>query len=120
MKTWWDSSPYYVTGIYIGGISRSCHNEELNRVWATTVLGQGWNLMPLWPGEQAPCRAGSRTKNLFFFPHRFTLQNATRMGKAEADEAAEVANQLELEARKFTTTWSNMTQPQIAEPAGRQ
>ncbi len=83
METWWNqiTSPYYVANMYMGGrnankncypaylISTGCTNEShagktttttLNSSWVNEVRGfgstaQGWSLMPIWVGPQAPC-----------------------------------------------------------------
>ena len=55
MTTWWQQSPYEAVGIYIGGSSRACAQPNLTATWVTTVVDQGWNLIPIWVGPQAPC-----------------------------------------------------------------
>ena len=55
MNTWWMSSPYFWAGVYIGGINRACSNPNLSASWVSTVAGQGWGLVPIWVGNQAPC-----------------------------------------------------------------
>jgi Domain of unknown function (DUF1906) len=100
MQKWWDESPFYAAGIYIGGVSRTCDNEDLDPTWVSTVEAQGWGLLPLWPGEQAPCacrKYNQKTKKCeSLFPHRFTLENAATKGMLEAAEAITTANYLGL------------------------
>lgn len=55
MATWWASSPYFDMGIYVGGGTRSCPQPNLISSWVKTVTGEGWGLISLWPGPQAPC-----------------------------------------------------------------
>jgi hypothetical protein len=58
MQSWWTYSPYYDVGIYLGGVNVSCKtNTNLIPDWVSTVTGknQGWGLIPLWVGLQAPC-----------------------------------------------------------------
>jgi hypothetical protein len=67
MATWRASSPYEGVGVYIGGRSAACppgvSNPNFGATWVTTVAGtQGWRLLPLWVGRQAPCFAGSGAK----------------------------------------------------------
>lgn len=63
MKTWWDSSPFTSIGIYVGGANRACAQLNLTPTWVTTVVGQGWKLLPIWVGPQAPCtHLGNTTK----------------------------------------------------------
>ncbi|GHO88852.1 hypothetical protein KSZ_68580 [Dictyobacter formicarum] len=51
----WLSSPYRAIGIYIGGANRACGDGNLSSSWVDTVTSNGWNLMPLYVGLQAPC-----------------------------------------------------------------
>ena len=63
MQTWWTSSPYTSVGIYIGGANRGCAEPNLTPPWVSTVIAQGWRLLPIWVGPQAPCTTlGSTTK----------------------------------------------------------
>jgi hypothetical protein len=56
MHIWKVNSPYQVAAIYIGGAMRMCSNAVLDTpAWTTTVLAQGWRLMPTYVGPQAPC-----------------------------------------------------------------
>ena len=55
MSNWWANSPYFYYGVYIGGINRACSNPNLSASWVTTVANQGWGLLPIWVGNQAPC-----------------------------------------------------------------
>ncbi len=63
MDTWWRSSPYTSAGIYIGGANRACAQPNLTRSWVSTMRTQGWGLLPIWVGPQAPCTPlGNATK----------------------------------------------------------
>jgi Domain of unknown function (DUF1906) len=63
MQTWWNSSPFTSIGIYVGGANRACAQPNLTTSWIGTVTGQGWRLLPIWVGPQAPCTTlGSTTK----------------------------------------------------------
>jgi hypothetical protein len=56
MATWRLYSPYTSVGIYIGGVNRACANTALNsNTWVNTVVAQGWRLIPIYVGLQAPC-----------------------------------------------------------------
>ena len=60
MLTWWQYSPYYDSGVYIGGSNITCKlNTYLNSTWINSVSGSGWGIMPLWVGLQSPCIANS-------------------------------------------------------------
>ena len=54
MQTWWDDSPYSTAAVYIGGESlASCFIPDRN--WIERVEDQGWGLIFVWVGLQAPC-----------------------------------------------------------------
>jgi hypothetical protein len=55
MAAWKAASPYTAAGIYIGGGLRACAQSRLNANWVSTVVGQGWKLIPTYVGLQAPC-----------------------------------------------------------------
>ncbi len=56
MATWRIFSPFTSVGIYIGGVNRACRNAALDTPsWVQTVVGQGWRLIPIYVGLQAPC-----------------------------------------------------------------
>jgi hypothetical protein len=86
MSTWRSFSPFTSVGIYIGGINRACRNAALDTPgWVQTVVGQGWRLMPIYVGLQAPCISfGSAqiTPDLFV---------AISQGQAAANDAADRA-----------------------------
>lgn len=97
MATWWTSSPFFDAGVYIGGSSRTCANAHVKASWITNIENQGWGLMPLWVGPQAPCAC--RTKNPCVpFPNTFSGDSTTAQtqGVAEANSAASVASALGL------------------------
>lgn len=53
----WRASPYAAVGIYIGGSQRACGDGNLSASWVSTVTAQGWGLIPIYVGLQAPCVA---------------------------------------------------------------
>jgi hypothetical protein len=57
MQTWWNASPYYIYGLYLGGISYpdppKCSKADVS--WVSAVRQQGWQFIPTWVGPQAPC-----------------------------------------------------------------
>jgi hypothetical protein len=55
MQTWWQYSPYYDTYIYLwGALNRGPVDTNLNSGWVTQVKNQGWGVIPIWFGRQAP------------------------------------------------------------------
>jgi hypothetical protein len=58
MTAWWNSSPYTSAAIYLGGSSVYCRSymqPQLTADWVGSVRTQGWKLIPIWVGPQAPC-----------------------------------------------------------------
>jgi len=81
MQDWITNSPYRAVGAYIGGISAACTNLGFTQTWAATVLAQGWGIIPIWVGPQAPNSS---------LAHKLTGVPATDQatGVTEADAAA--------------------------------
>ncbi len=84
MQDWYTNSPYRAVGAYIGGISRACTNLGFTQSWAATVLAQGWGIIGIWVGPQAPNST---------FAHKLTGVPATDQatGVTEADSAVSAA-----------------------------
>ncbi|HEX9466782.1 MAG TPA: DUF1906 domain-containing protein [Acidimicrobiia bacterium] len=91
MATWWNHSPYTVVGIYVGGVDRLCPQPNLTKTWVDAVVKQGWRLIPIWVGPQAPC--------VTFTNKIPTDATAISAGIAEADAAINAMQALGL------TTW---------------
>lgn len=87
MQTWWYLSPYYITNLYIGGVSRYCSNTELDAVWVNLVARQGWSFIPTWVGPQAPCTS-------FRYKFSYDLNTAYSQGIIEANSAVSAARNL--------------------------
>ncbi len=77
MGTWWNSSPYFDIGIYLGGVNTKC--ATLKSSWISTVVKQGWSMIPIWVGPQAPCNN--------FAAYISTTGGAYAQGQTEADAA---------------------------------
>jgi photosystem II stability/assembly factor-like uncharacterized protein len=88
MLTWWQYSPFFNVGIYIGGasVSSSC---LANSGWISDVEKYGWGMIPLWSGPQAPCACRPGYVGCSPFPHVFSWDPATAstQGAEEADSA---------------------------------
>jgi hypothetical protein len=89
MGTWWTSSPFTSVGVYIGGANRGCKQPNLTSSWVTSVIGQGWKLLPIWVGRQASCTKLTGTTKLSPIG-----SVANSQGAAEATSAADAANAL--------------------------
>jgi hypothetical protein len=49
------ASPYYDVGVYLLGAANHNTNANLNANWVQGAQPQGWGLIPIWVGPQAPC-----------------------------------------------------------------
>jgi glycoside hydrolase-like protein len=88
----WLASPYRAIGIYIGGANRFCAVQaNLTPSWVTTVEGQGWKLLPLYVGSQAPSGCGVSGHLI-----STNLATAASQGTTEANDAADQADALAL------------------------
>jgi uncharacterized protein YraI len=87
MQTWKISSPYQGVGAYIGGVSRSCAQPNLTAAWVTATSLQGWRIIPIYVGHQAPCIRRSSAV-------RFTSDTADVLGTADAADAVSQAQAL--------------------------
>jgi len=85
----WLASPYRAVGIYFGGANRACAQPELTASWVAHQQAQGWRLLPVYLGLQAPCTTSS--KRYLVDPARAAAQ-----GRAEADAAVAAAAALGL------------------------
>ncbi len=50
----WSSSPYRTAGVYIGGANRGCSQPNLTPSWVRKQVADGWGLIPIYVGLQAP------------------------------------------------------------------
>jgi hypothetical protein len=65
MRAWHNASPYGSVAVYFGGEMRACSNSALNSPgWVTSVLQDGWGIIPVWVGPQAPCTDYHSTMNV--------------------------------------------------------
>lgn len=78
LAAWYAASPYKAVNMYIGGASRGCAQPNLTPSWVSSVIAQGWVLIPTYVGLQAPCRN---------YPNRIDPAQAAAQGTAGADDA---------------------------------
>jgi len=76
MKAW--KAEYSAIGIYLGGQNMACDYGNLSASWVKSVHAQGWSLLPLYVGLQAPCNG---------FPAQINKANAAAQGRSAADTA---------------------------------
>jgi hypothetical protein len=50
----WAASPYRAIGVYIGGANMACSQTNLTATWASQQAANGWHLIPIYVGLQAP------------------------------------------------------------------
>jgi hypothetical protein len=82
MNAWRTASPYRAIGIYISGASRSCLQPNLTATWVTNQTNNGWRLIPIELGMQAPC--GTRTPKMSADATTARSQGATAASRAVA------------------------------------
>jgi hypothetical protein len=82
LQTWWTSSPYKTVGTYIGGDEFACRSglSNLTPSYVSSVLAQGWEIVPIWVGPQAP--GGN-----FKYSVSTDTPTANAQGVTEADSA---------------------------------
>ncbi|GIF95998.1 glycoside hydrolase domain-containing protein [Catellatospora citrea] len=80
MNAWRNSSPYRAVGIYISGASRSCAQPNLTASWVTNQTANGWRLIPIELGRQAPC--GTRQPKMSADPATARSQGVTAANSA--------------------------------------
>lgn len=83
MQTWWNQSSYYWIGLYFGGVnvSPACDLPPDN-AYVAAIHNQGWNIVPIWVGLQAPCASGD-----YGLEMSSNEQQAWDQGMAEANAA---------------------------------
>jgi len=88
MQTWWDSSPYYVAKVYLGGVSfdntSGCTNSNINTNWMQSVADQGWTFLLAWVGPQAPCSG-------YTYKMSYDPTSSYQEGRDEAEAAIQAA-----------------------------
>lgn len=89
LQAWWGTSPYETVNVYFGGINRGCNQPNLSPNWVRQVTDIGWYLLPTYMGHQPICMLGEKE-------HRYTADNATAIGTADAEDALAQAEYLGL------------------------
>lgn len=116
MALWWAFSPYHDVGIYLPGRESGPINAPrprhldlilLDSKWVDPVVAQGWGIIPIWSGPQAPCAIN---KNLV---HHFSAVPATAHteGVNQAAEAYASAQALGLDGSIIYVDIENTTAP---------
>lgn len=93
MQVWWDSSPYKIVGLYLGGISYPVDPPVectvITAEWVQQVRSMGWSFISTWVGPQAPCTS---------YKHQMDEDPAVTylQGRAEAEAASQKAFEMGL------------------------
>jgi hypothetical protein len=58
-QAFYTNTPYWVFGLYIGGSDAGC---PVSSSFASSVINQGWKVLPLWVGPQSACYGGGGSK----------------------------------------------------------
>ena len=80
MQAWKTASTYHGVGVYIGGVSQSCPQPNLNAAWVAAASLQGWRIIPIYVGYQAPCTGRPNVT-------KFTDITAEILGTVDAADA---------------------------------
>jgi hypothetical protein len=80
MRAWRESSPFEAVGVYIGGRNRGCTQPNLTAAWVGEQVTNGWHLMPLYVGLQAPTTSCTSCATL-------NSSFAAAQAEAEAEDA---------------------------------
>ena len=84
MLTWWNNSPYFTVAFYPNGAASHPLDSGLDADWVTGVAEQGWGLIPIWSGPQAPNSCTVKQ-----YRHTFDPDTAEADGEDQADDAAD-------------------------------
>lgn len=85
MDAWLANSPYRATVVYIGGAAEGCPQQpELTADWVARQTSNGWHLLPVYVGLQAPCSKFLAKIN----PAQASTQGAAAASDAVAQAAA--------------------------------
>ncbi|WP_432838646.1 DUF1906 domain-containing protein [Dactylosporangium sp. CA-092794] len=79
-QAFWSNTPYWNMGLYLGGSSYGTGCTQWTRTGVANLRSEGWKLLPIWVGPQAPCSG---------FPSRFSTDPSTAysQGFTEASKA---------------------------------
>jgi len=94
MQTWWDTSPFWDTNVYLPGSANRGVDSNLNAAWTSGIQKQGWGIIPTWFGAQpsTACAPGKvqtpgSCSNYFATVIPSTASAASTKGVAEANAA---------------------------------
>jgi hypothetical protein len=97
MDAWLHHSPYWAVGVYIAGDNRACGDSvqtELTPTWVETQLRNGWRVLPITVGPQAPCYVNPKKKVRISNDPAGDYLAARVQGRAEARDTVRRARAL--------------------------
>jgi hypothetical protein len=106
MDAWLYSSPYFAVGVYIAGDNRACGDDvqtELTAEWVSTQLRNGWRVLPITVGPQAPCYVNPKKKDRIDNDPARDYAGARAEGRREAHDT--VARAKALGIAEGSTLW---------------
>jgi hypothetical protein len=109
MDTWLTHSPYWAVGIYIAGDNRHCgddRQEHLTAEWVSTQLANGWKLLPITVGPQAPCYVNPKKKVRIDNDPAGDFAAARQQGRLEAVDTVSRAQALGIASK--STLWNDI------------
>jgi len=109
MDAWLTSSPYWAVGIYIAGENRHCGDDRqlnLTPEWVSTQLRNGWKLLPITVGPQAPCYVNPKKKIRIYNDPANDFAAAREQGRLEAIDTVQRAQALGIVPR--STLWNDI------------
>ena len=93
LDAWYNPSPYWWVGIYIGGDERACSQPNLTASWISANSASGWGFEPLWVGPQMSSANGC-SSTYFTYDISTNTTTASRQGAGQANAAVTVAQSL--------------------------
>jgi hypothetical protein len=109
MDTWLTTSPYWAVGVYIAGDNRHCGDDKqlnLTPEWVSTQLRNGWKILPITVGPQAPCYVNPAKKIRIKNDPTNDFAAAREQGRLEAIDTVQRAQALGIAPR--STLWNDI------------
>ena len=106
MDAWLTSSPYWAVGVYMAGKNRYCGDAmqtNLTATWVSTQLRNGWRILPITVGPQAPCYVNPQKKIRIDSDPTNNYEGARTQGRREARDTVSRARRLGISEK--STLW---------------
>jgi len=114
MRAWRKSSPFEAVGVYVGGRNRGCTQPNLTAAWVREQVANGWHLIPIYVGLQAPTSSctSCATLNSSFAAAQAETEAEDAVADAEAigiGPGSPIYHDMESYTRTASATASTMT-----------